>query len=115
MAKKFSGLEVVCIPFPGCLASWAETHLPLRMDLPVLDQGHLLAKDFSDKRAGLIVVGSVEQRNPCSRCIHHCVPRPSSPNQAELGDPRTLQMERSAWGQAGMGKVEKAGSQGEAR
>lgn len=44
MAKKFRGLEVACIPFPGCLASQAETHFPLHMDLPVLDQGHLLAK-----------------------------------------------------------------------
>lgn len=76
MAKKFRGLEVACILFPGCLASLAETHLPLRMDLLVLDQdqGHLLAKDFSDKRAGLVGAGLVEQRNPCSLCIHHCVP-----------------------------------------
>ena len=94
MARKFRGLEGACTPFPGCPARWAGTHLSLQMDLLVLDQGHLLAKDLADKRAGLVCVGLVEQRNPCSCCTHHCVPRPSALKQAELGDLRTSQMER---------------------
>ena len=36
-------------------------------------------------------------KKPLQPCTHHCVPRPSAPKQAELGDPRTLQMERGTW------------------
>ena len=75
----------------------------LRTDLLVLDQGHLQARDLADKKVGWLCAGSVGQRNYCSSCPHHFVPRPSAPEQAELGDHITLQMGRGAWWQAGMG------------
>ena len=48
----------------------------LQMDLLVLDQGHLLMKDLSDKRTGLVDAGSLEQRNPCSLALTTVSPDP---------------------------------------
>ena len=89
--------------FLGCPAGGSGTYLPLQMELLVQDQGHLLTRGLTDKRAGLPGAGSVEQRNSCSSCTHHFVPRPSALKQAELGDAMSLQMERGAQQQAGMG------------
>ena len=65
------------------------------MDLLVLYQGHLLVKDLTDKWAGMVDDGSVEQRNPCTLALTTAPPRHSAPKQAVLGDPRTPQM---GWG-----------------
>lgn len=64
MARNFSGLEGACIPFPGCPVVWLGTHLSLWMNLLVQEQDHLLAKDLTDKRAGLVGASSVEKSNP---------------------------------------------------
>ena len=55
------------------------------LDLLEQERGHFVARDLADKRMGLLGAGSVEQRNSCSSCTHHFVPRPSAPKQAELG------------------------------
>ena len=67
MTRQFRGLKGVCAPFFGGrgirrLVGYTLTSL---MDLLVQDQGHLLARDLTDKRTSLLLAGSVKQRNSC--------------------------------------------------
>ena len=48
----------------------------LQMDLLVLDQGHLLVKDLTDNRAGLVYVVLVEYRNHYSHALTTVSPDP---------------------------------------
>ena len=82
----------------GRLLPWVRNTLTPPMDFLVQDQGHLLARDLADQRAGLLGSGSVGQRKSCSSCPHHFDLRPSAPKQAELGNPMTPQVERDACG-----------------
>ena len=56
-----------------------------QMDLLVLDQDHLLTKYLSDRRAGLVDAGSVEERNAFSLVLTTVSPDPQSRSRQSWG------------------------------
>ena len=55
------------------------------MNLLILDQGHLLPKDLTDKRAGLVDAGSVQQRTPCNLALTTVSPDPQHRSRLSWG------------------------------